>query len=90
MKKRAISIVLAASLLLMAGVVLAAPIMPHIDWWVMGGGRGAASAGDHGLQGTVGQAVVGVSSSGTSELCAGFWCGIEAEYATYLPHVLGP
>jgi len=40
------------------------------------------------LDGTIGQAMVGVVSSAPYELCSGFWCGTAAQYRVYLPLVL--
>ena len=84
--KTKIMIALAAFLLL-TGVALA-NVGPTVDWWVIGGGGGHAEAGAYALDGTIGQAMVGVASSGSSELCAGFWCGAAAVYKTYLPLVV--
>jgi len=91
MKRRAILLSLAASLLL-TGVVLALapPPAPQLNWWVIGGGGGHAAAGAYGLDGTIGQAVTAVVRNTSYELCAGFWCGVRAavEYNIYLPLVL--
>lgn len=90
MKRRAILLALAASLLL-TGVVLALapPPAPQLNWWVIGGGGGHAAAGAYELDGTIGQAMTGIVSNASYELCAGFWCGARAvEYNTYLPSVL--
>ena len=74
--------------LLFAGVALAAAI-PSIDWWVIGGSGGSASAGSYSLDGTVGQAVAGTDSNGDIELCAGFWCRpAEERHEIYLPLTL--
>jgi hypothetical protein len=89
MSKRKI-IALAAALvcaLLLAGVALANGI-PTIDWNVIGGGGGHAEAGIYGLDGTIGQPVVGTATDTNSELCSGFWCGAAVEYKIYLPLVL--
>ena len=73
--------------LLLAGVALA-NAGPAVDWWVIGGGGGPATAGAYALDGTVGQAVVGVAEHAPYELCTGFWCGAAVEYKIYLPLVL--
>lgn len=77
--------------LLLAGTALAAGA-PNIEWYVMGGGWGYAEAASLSLDGTVGQAVAGLDTAGSAELCAGFWCGAESAAATsyniYLPLVL--
>jgi hypothetical protein len=84
---------LVASLLL-AGIVVAAPSSHSIDWWVMGGGGGSEDTGTINLDGTAGQALVGVEDSGDYVVCAGFWyglgpCGAPADESwIYLPLVL--
>ena len=57
--------------LLVTGVVLAAPTL---DWNVIAGGGGYQETANLSLNSTIGQAVVGVVSSGNSDLCAGYWC----------------
>jgi hypothetical protein len=86
MKRRAISLTLAAVLLL-ASVVLAQGT-PAIEWDVMGGGGGHVEAAPYALDGTIGQAVVGRAAESGSELYSGFWCGVTAAYSVYLPIVL--
>jgi hypothetical protein len=80
-----------AGLLLLASTALAAGT-PNIEWYVIGGGWGYAENAPLSLDGTVGQAVAGLDTAGSAELCAGFWCGAEAAAATsyniYLPLVL--
>lgn len=57
-----------------------------------GGPGGRVEAGGYALNYTIGQPVVGVNSEGDYALCAGFWCGGEAEaapeYEIYLPLVV--
>lgn len=88
MSKRKITVLVAAFLcsLLLAGIALANGT-PTIDWYVIGGGGGHSEAGIYGLDGTIGQPVVGTDSTGIYDLCAGFWCRPE-EYEIYLPVVL--
>jgi hypothetical protein len=79
--------------LLFASIVVAAPSGHSVDWWVMGGGSGSGSAGSSSLDGTFGQAVVGVEGSGEYVICAGFWyglgpCGDPPRVTVYLPIVL--
>jgi hypothetical protein len=76
------------ALLMLAGVALAAGT-PAIDRWVIAGGGGRAELPAHSLSGTLGQSVVGVTSSGAHGLCAGFWCRPGAPWqASYVPLVL--
>ncbi len=75
-----------AALLLVTSVVLAANGY-EISRYVIGGGGRHSEADPYTLDATVGQAVVGVTSSDSYELCAGFWCGM-GEYKVYLPIIL--
>jgi len=81
--------VLVASLLL-AGLAVAATSSHSIDWRVMAGGGGSGAAGTRSLDGTIGQALVGVGGSGDTALCAGFWCrwAERAAFRVYLPIIL--
>ena len=79
--------------LLFAGIVVAAPSNHSVDWWVMGGGGGSGTAGSSSLDGTLGQVVAGVDTSGEYVICAGFWyglgpCGNPSRATVYLPIVL--
>jgi hypothetical protein len=60
----------------------------EIDWYVIGGGGGTAIAGDYTLNGTIGQPVTGLSSSGGTDLCSGFWCRVLSGFRIFLPLVL--
>jgi hypothetical protein len=86
------SVLALAVLLLLAGVVLAQS-MPSIDRWVIGGGGGHTENGNYSLDGTIGQAVAGVTGNAPYGLCTGFWCGAEAAvppegHPIYLPLVV--
>ena len=85
--KWAVLVTLAAALLI-AAATQAAPDAAGVDWWVIGGGGGSAAGGGITLDGTIGQAVVGVNGSAPYELCSGFWCGTAVQYRIYLPLVL--
>lgn len=56
-----------------------------VNWHVIGSGGGRATAGPHALDATLGQAVVGSSSSASAMLHAGFWPGAAAQPATATP-----
>ena len=93
MKRKWMILVALIASLLLAGIAVAAPSGHSVDWWVMGGGGGSGSAGNISLNGTVGQAVVGVDGSGDYVVCAGFWyglgpCGEPPGFSVYLPTVL--
>lgn len=77
--------------LLLVSVVLAAPAQT-LDRYVIGGGGGHAEAGLYALDGTIGQALVGVASNAPFDLCSSYWCGmgtvfIPSQYL-YLPLAL--
>ena len=55
-----------------AGVVLAQE--PHIARSVLANGGTVATGGAHRVRATLGQAVIGPSSTSGRELCSGFWC----------------
>lgn len=61
---------------------------PDIGWNVLAGGGGRVTGGVYTLDNTVGQAIVGIASGGTPELCAGFWCTGGGNSRLYLPLVL--
>ncbi len=69
--------------LALVGTALAAANAESVDWWVIAGGGGHGGAATT-LGGTVGQWVAG----GDARLCAGFWCGVAAQYRVFLPLVL--
>lgn len=84
-------IILTAGLLIKHDV-LAQGSGPAIDWWVLAGG-GAPATGEEGrvvLNDTLGQPIVGPSSSagGQIALNAGYWNGTVPLYRIYLPLVL--
>lgn len=81
------NLVALAAMLLLAGIVSADGI-PTVERWVIGGGGGSVSGGSYRLNGTVGQPIVGTATSGSHQLCAGFWCGAMPDHAVYLPLVL--
>ena len=50
----------------------------QIDWWVIGSGGGTSQSANYQLSGTVGQPIVGRSSSANYSIEAGFWVGAAA------------
>ncbi len=58
-----------------------------IPWSVIGGGGGRSTSSGYVLEGTVGQAVVGLSEDGSYQLGGGFWYGIYRVYRIYLPFI---
>ena len=51
----------------------------RIDWWVIGAGGGHSQSGSYQLDGTIGQPIVGSSSSPNYLIDAGFWVGAAPE-----------
>jgi hypothetical protein len=86
MKNRAtqIAVVVLGLMVVVNGVlaVTASPPALEMNRYVIGGGGGHSEVGNHTLEGTVGQGVVGTVSNSPYKLCAGFWCGIY-----YLPDI---
>jgi len=77
--------------LLLAGVALAMESDNYrLDWFtpLTGGGGGAASSANYGVNFTVDQSATGASSSTNYGGCLGYWCGWEAGHNIYLPLVL--
>jgi len=92
MNNRTLIVIVGALLcaLLLTGVVLAMSSTNYrLDWFtpLTGGGGGAASSTNYGVNFIVGQSAIGVSSSATYGSCLGYWCG-EFEYRVFLPLVL--
>jgi hypothetical protein len=58
----------------------------QIDWYVIGSGGGHSESGTYGIDGTIGQPIVGVSSSASYRIESGFWVGAGAPSGyEYLP-----
>lgn len=86
-------IVLAALLLCslsVAGAALAVPAATTLDRWVVGGGGGRVETARYGLEGTIGQPVVGLVEHAPYQLHAGFWTEVAWVVAdrVYLPLLL--
>ena len=76
MKRIALLLVLILCLLIV-GIVLAGSSENYrIDWFtpMTSNGGGTASSANYDASFTVGQSVIGASSSGNYEVCLGFWC----------------
>ena len=74
--------------LLVVGGALAQGSMPAINWWVIAGSGGPSSGGGVSLNDTLGQPVIGPSSSGNVSLAAGYWYSTSTTYTVYLPMVV--
>jgi hypothetical protein len=65
---------------------------PHykLDWFtpLTGGGGGPASSAHYAVNLTIGQTVIGASSSTGYRAGLGYWYGIAPEFRVYLPVVV--
>ncbi|MFL7790939.1 MAG: hypothetical protein AB8I69_02270 [Anaerolineae bacterium] len=83
-------ILILAALLILAGGVLAMESTDYkLAWFLpLNGSGGKSSSTSYVTNFTVGQSAVGAASSTNYGGCLGYWCGIEIDYAIYLPLVL--
>ena len=89
MKRKVILLTLAVLLLLTSSVLAMFSTNYRLDWFtpLTGGGGGASNSTNYAVNFTVGQSVIGTSSSIHYGGCMGYWCGIR-EYRVFLPLVL--
>ncbi len=86
-KRRLIPLLLFGVLvLIVVQVAFSNPLAHTIDWDVIAAGGSHFEQGDYTLDNTIGQAVVGVSSSGNTDLATGYW--LAGEYTIYLPVII--
>ncbi len=57
----------------------------QIDWYVIASGGGHSESADYLVDGTIGQAIVGQSSSENYIIEAGFWVGFRGDDCDYIP-----
>lgn len=89
MKKMKILALSLAVLLLILGIGVSSAVLTatyDIDWWVFSGGGAPSSVGNVTLDGSLGQSIIGNSSSANYELDAGYW--LRGVYEVFLPLVL--
>ncbi len=90
MKKTKILILCLAAVLvvLIAGIAFAAVTTSSfaVDWWVFSGGGAPSSAGDFEMNGSLGQSIIGSSSSTNYSIDHGYW--LKGAYKTFMPLVL--
>ncbi|MDY7079676.1 MAG: hypothetical protein SXV54_22550 [Chloroflexota bacterium] len=89
--KRSTFLITLVALLLLAGSALAMESDNYrLDWFtpMTGNGGDAISSAHYAANFTVGQSVIGASSSASYEGCLGYWCSTEVEHNVYLPLVL--
>ncbi len=63
-----------------AGTASGSSVYPRIDWWVLSSGGAPASGGNTGLNATLGQTAIGLSSGGNVNLSSGYWFGPAVIY----------
>lgn len=91
--KRPTGILAAAVFFLLVSSVLSLVMSSanfRLEWFTAGtsGGGGAASSANYAVNLTLGQSVIGISSSTHYEGCLGYWCGVAVPYRVYLPVLL--
>jgi len=90
--RRRVTILLAlTAILLLAGSALAMSSTNYrLDWFtpMTGGGGAPASSASYAVNFTVGQTVIGASSSANYGAGLGYWYGAVAQFRIYLPLVL--
>ena len=90
--RRRVTILLALTvILLLAGSVLAMSSTNYrLDWFtpMTGGGGAPASSASYAVNLTVGQTVIGASSSANYGVGLGYWYGAVAQFRIFLPVVL--
>jgi hypothetical protein len=91
MKKRSLLILTIGLLFLLTAGAALALSTPTVEWWVFGSGGRTSSVGNITLNDTIGQPVIGPSSSGGDvSLESGYWVSgmvTEQESLIYLPLV---
>ena len=89
---RRVTVLLAlTAILLLAGSALAMSSTNYrLDWFtpMTGGGGGPASSASYAVNLTVGQTVIGASSSADYGAGLGYWYGAVAQFRIFLPVVL--
>lgn len=93
-KVRIVSLGLAALLVLLLVQVAGAGSSANyaINWQVLSGGGAPAGAGNVTLNGSMGQPVIGLTSTGNTQIRSGYWYGITTSGPggedLYLPVIL--
>jgi hypothetical protein len=88
MRRITILLLLPVLLLLLAGTAQAMFSANYrLDWFtpLTGGGGGPAGSANYGVDLTVGQSVIGASSSANYGLGLGYWYGVAVTHRIYLP-----
>lgn len=90
MKKRRALILLSLLVAALMATVVQAGSSTHyaIRWDVVARGGSAMSSAHYAIQSTASQTAIGPATSGSYRLGAGYWYGIGAGFAIYLPLVI--
>jgi len=91
MRRRVTVLLALTAILLLAGSALAMSSTNYrLDWFtpMTGGGGGPASSASYAVNLTVGQTVIGASSSANYGVGLGYWYGAAAQFRIFLPVVL--
>lgn len=86
----AVVVVLLSGLLLSQISLAMSSAHYRLDWFtpLTGGGGGAASSAHYAINFTVGQTVIGASSSASYQVGLGYWYGAASGGRVYLPLIL--
>jgi hypothetical protein len=90
MRRTSILLTLITFLALVGSALAMSSTNYRLDWFtpLTGSGGAPAASATYALNFTVGQAVIGVSSSDNFQACLGFWCEVARPWRVYLPLVL--
>ena len=91
MRRRVTVLLALTAILLLAGSALAMSSTNYrLDWFtpMTGGGGAPASSASYAVNFTIGQTVIGASSSANYGVGLGYWYGAAAQFRIFLPVVL--
>ena len=90
MRRTAILLTVLVLLLLASNAGAMSSANYKLDWFtpLTGGGGGPASSTNYAVNFTIGQTVVGASSSASYQVGLGYWYGVAQQFKVYLPIVL--
>jgi len=80
---------LICSIVFLLGVPIVSAQTYQIDWYVIGSGGGHSQSSSYQLDGTIGQPIVGTSSSSNYIVESGFWVGAGEQGSICGPYIIG-